>query len=56
MPVPRAAGYKPNVISTLVDRPTRQQETGMGYKPNVISTIVDDEVSAVDGDGAISQM
>ena len=33
-------GYKPNVISTIVDR-MMVVSLFLGYKPNVISTIVD---------------
>ena len=39
-------GYKPNVISTIVDKNGSKRLSGSGYKPNVISTIVDSEVNS----------
>ena len=33
-------GYKPNIISTIVDL-NDNKNGGFGYKPNIISTIVD---------------
>ncbi len=36
-------GYKPNIISTIVDACLRPAYA-WGYKPNIISTIVDDHI------------
>ena len=48
-------GYKPNVISTIVDS-SSGATSPLGYKPNVISTIVDISKSLYYDKKAISQM
>ena len=37
-------GYRPFIISTIVDCERQQQQAGIGYRPFIISTIVDDKV------------
>ena len=51
-----SGGYKPNVISTIVDNPVLMNAVPSGYKPNVISTIVDVEYMLQPRVMAISQM
>ena len=49
-------GYKPNVISTIVDSICQVAPRRRGYKPNVISTIVDNAKIGTPGIPTISQM